>query len=415
MASADGADRAREMEVDAEVGTAPPASRITMIGPVELVAPVIAPSMSEEVVSSLDASAAMAEEADAARQAEMAQTGRDNYAPLDLHALWHDLSPETIPSGGSLRGLLVKVVSGRAQVNNYSMRALAAEALNQHQLIAGRLQEQAATIESQNDRIDTLEARLAVLENRFGGKPADLDHNLLRTVCTLTGKFAGGSADDFEVWEKKCQRVFEMLKLDALNWALCAETQLTDKAAQRWRQVREDELKDVPHPTWQQFHDHMSPMFAQADREAKAVAKWEAGLALRTKTVPGASAYAREVQDTVRDMGGKKPSTASAWSVYKKGLPPAWASIVSTAEALDKNSNENWTQNLATMIGEATKLLHTVINDSAPSPADVGGTGVGKGGQGGGNKKRGRDAEAPSAQPPAKRPATGKEIGRAHV
>ena len=199
MASADGADRAREMEVDAEVGTAPPASRITMIGHVELVAPVIAPSMSEEVVSSLNASAAMAEEADAAMQAEMAQTGRDNYAPLDLHALWHDLSPETIPSGGSLRGLLVKVVSGRAQVNDYSMRALAAVALNQHQLIAGRLQEQAATIESENDKIDSLEARLAVLENRFGGKPADLDHNLLRTVCALTGKFAGGSADDFEI------------------------------------------------------------------------------------------------------------------------------------------------------------------------------------------------------------------------
>ncbi|KAK9901095.1 hypothetical protein WJX75_003967 [Coccomyxa subellipsoidea] len=34
--------------------------------------------------------------------------------------------------------------------------------------------------------------------------------------------------------------------------------------------------------------------------------------------------------------------------------------------------------------------------------------GAGKGGQGGGNKKRTRDAEAPSAQPPAKRPATGK-------
>ena len=132
MASADGADRAREMEVDAGVGTAPPALRITMTGPVELAAPVIAPSMSEEVVSSLDASAAIAEEADAARQAEMAQTSRDNYAPLDLHALWHDLSPETIPSGGSLRGLLVKMVSGRAQVNNYSMRALVAEALNQH-------------------------------------------------------------------------------------------------------------------------------------------------------------------------------------------------------------------------------------------------------------------------------------------
>ncbi|KAK9917982.1 hypothetical protein WJX75_000257 [Coccomyxa subellipsoidea] len=74
--------------------------------------------------------------------------------------------------------------------------------------------------------------RLAVLENRFGGKPADLDHNLLRTVCTLTGKFAGGSADDVEVW----------------------------------------------------------------------------GSTLRTKTVSGASAYAREVQDTVRDLGGKKPS-----------------------------------------------------------------------------------------------------------
>lgn len=170
-----------------------------MSGPIELVAPVIAPSMSEEVVSSLDASAAMAEEADAAMQAEMAQTSRDNNAPLDSHALWHDLSPEIIPSGGSLRGLLVKVVSGRAQVNNYSMRALVAEALNQHQLIAGRLQEQAATIESQNNRIDSLDARLAILENRFGGKPADLDHNLLRTVCTLTGKFAGGSADDFEV------------------------------------------------------------------------------------------------------------------------------------------------------------------------------------------------------------------------
>jgi hypothetical protein len=55
------------------------------------------------------------------------------------------------------------------------------------------------------------------------------------------------------------------------------------------------------------------------------------------------------------------------------------------------------------MIGEATKLLHTVINDSARSPADVGGTGAGKGGQGGGNKKRSWDAEAPSAQPPAKR------------
>ena len=412
MASADGAVGAAEMEVDAEVGTAP-APRVTYVGNrAQLVAPVMAPSMSEEVVSSLDASNAMAEEADAAMQAEAEQCQRDNFAPLDLHTLFRDLRPETIPQGGSLRGLLVKVVSGEAMVNDRSMRALAAEALHQHELIAARLKEHSETIESQGDTIKSLEHRLGVLENRFGGKPADLDHNMLRTVCTLTGKFAGGSADDFEVWGEKCQRVFEMLKLDALNWAACAETQLTDKAAQRWRQIREEELKDVPHPTWQQFQEHMSPMFAQADREAKAVAKWEAGLALKTMTVLGVSAYARELQDTVRDMGIKKPSMSTAWSAYKKGLPGAWNTVISMAEASNKATNDNWTRTLASMIAEATGLLHTLINDSAPSSVGAGVQGAGQagqsGGQGGGGKKRGRDAGAPSAQPPAKRQAAGK-------
>ena len=61
--------------------------------------------------------------------------------------------------------------------------------------------------------------------------------------------------------------------------------QLEGKALLRWHQAHlTDELSPSELPTWQQFLQVMTPMFAEADREAKAEAKWES-LSLKKPTV----------------------------------------------------------------------------------------------------------------------------------
>ncbi|BDA42051.1 hypothetical protein COCOBI_02-8520 [Coccomyxa sp. Obi] len=266
---------------------------------------------------------------------------------------------------------------------------------------------------------------VAVLKNRFSGRPGVISPETIRTLMSVTSKFSGGSAEDFEAWSKQFERGCAMLNLDQTQYVKCAEMQLEGKASLRWHQAHlYDELTPCDLPTWQQFLHVMTPMFAEADREAKAEAKWDS-LSLKKQTVQGLSAYAREVQDAYVEMGNKRPSLHSAWTKYKQGLGSTSLTHLITMTETTCKDDPVWTGNLQDRITEATKVLHQLVTDTAI--AKTGGVGSSTGGQTGGGQKRSAKEVGVQSSTPAKRQAAGsgssgklseaqfKELRRSHA
>ena len=162
--------------------------------------------------------------------------------------------------------------------------------------------------------------------------------------------------------------------------------QLEGKASLRWHQpYLTDELTPSDLPTWQQFPQVMTPLFAEAEREAKAKAKWE-GLSLKNNIVQGLSAYTREIQDAYVKMGNNRPSIHSAWSKYKPGLNNVSSTHLITMTETACKDDPIWTGNLQGGINAATKVLHQLVTDTAT--AKIGGIGSNTGGQSGGGQRR---------------------------
>ncbi|CAL8466693.1 g6229 [Coccomyxa elongata] len=131
-------------------------------------------------------------------------------------------------------------------------------------------------------------------------------------------------------------------------------------------------------------------MFAEADREAKAEAKWES-VSLKKPTVQDLSTYAREVQDAYVEMGVKRPSIHNAWTKYKQGLGNETLThlircvMITMTETACKDLDPAWTGPLPGRIAAATKLLHRLVTDTAIAKS---GLGSGTSGQSGGGHKR---------------------------
>lgn len=77
-----------------------------------------------------------------------------------------------------------------------------------------------------NDLIETLRKEVVVLKNRFSGRPGVIPPEIIRTLMSVTSKFSGGSAEDFEAWSKQFERGCAMLNLDQTQYVKVAEMQL---------------------------------------------------------------------------------------------------------------------------------------------------------------------------------------------
>ncbi|CAL8469021.1 g8562 [Coccomyxa elongata] len=150
-------------------------------------------------------------------------------------------------------------------------------------------------------------------------------------------------------------------------------------------------------------------MFAEADREANAEAKWES-LSLRKPTVQGLSAYAREVQDAYVEMGVKRPSTHNAWTKYKQGLRnETLTHLITMTETACKDSDPAWTGPLPGRITAATNLLHRLVTDTAIAKSGLGGGTSGQ--SGGGHKRFAKEAGVQSGTGPASKRQSGDASG----
>ena len=300
--------------------------------------------------------------------------------------LWEDSG---LPRGRSLRSLIIAAIHKQAPIDEPMLRVALAGFASAIQELMKRVQNLEINLHAANDLIETLRREVVVLKNRFSGRPGVISPKMIRTLMSVTSKFSGGSAEDFETWSKQFERGCAMLNLDQLQYVKVAEMQLERKALLRWHHLT-DELSPSELPIWQQFLQVMTPMFAEADREAKAEAKWES-LSLKKPTVQGLSAYAREVQDAYVEMGVKRPSIHNAWTKYKHGLGnEALTYLITMTETACKDSDPAWTGPLPGRIATATKLFHRLVTDTAIAKTGIGGGASGQ--YGSGHKRSAKEA-----------------------
>ena len=318
-----------------------------------------------------------------------------NSAPLVLgNGLWSDAG---LDSSRTLRSLAIEMVNGSVAVSEQTLKAALAQLLHQDDHHSRQIHEQ-------QDTIDAIKRELSLLKDRSADRSARLEPGQIRTLMSMTSTFAGGSNEDFENWAKRFENACKMLDLKTVDYVKCAEMRLEEKAAQRWQQVCDNELQPGENPGWQQFLDWMTPMFARADKEAKAVAAWE-DLALKSRTVRGLSTYGREVLETYTEMGKKKPNSENAWSKFKQGLPASYSNMVTMAETVHKD-DEVWKGNLAGRIGAATTMLHAMLNDTVTPKKGAGSEDVGM--------KRGADGAGLDDEPadPKRKQKAAKDVER---
>ncbi|CAL8465841.1 g5377 [Coccomyxa elongata] len=265
----------------------------------------------------------------------------------------------------------------QAPIDEPVLRVAVADFAAAIQELMKRVQNLEINLHAANDLVETLRREVAVLKDRFSGRRG-------REGCA-------------------------MLNLDQTQYVKVAEMQLVGKALLRWHQAhRTDELTPSVLPTWQQFLQVMTPMFAEADRDAKAEAKWES-LSLKKPTVQGMSAYAREVEDAYVEMGVKRPSTHNAWMKYKQGLGNETLHLITMTETACKDTDPAWTGPLPGRIAAATKLLHRLVTDTTVAKSGLGG---GAGGpSGGGHKRSAKEAGVQSSTGPASKRQSGGASG----
>ncbi|CAL8466692.1 g6228 [Coccomyxa elongata] len=162
----------------------------------------------------------------------LAQIAEENNVPLILSSeLWEDAG---LSRGRSLRSLIIAAVHKQAPIDEPVLRVALADFASAIQELMKRVQSLEVNLHAANNLVETLRREVAVLKNRFSGRPGVISPETIRTLMSVTSKFSGGSAEDFETWSKQFERGCAMLNLDPTQYVKVAEMQLEGKALLRW-------------------------------------------------------------------------------------------------------------------------------------------------------------------------------------
>lgn len=157
-------------------------------------------SRPDEGESDYQVSDVLAEEARAASELaeveRLAQIQEENDIPLVLSdELWKDAD---LQRGRTLRSHVVAAANKHAPIDEPTLRVAMADYCHTSNKLIHKVNALEQNLRADNELIEILRKEVAVLKNRFSGRPGVISPEMIRTLMSVTSKFSGGSAKDFE-------------------------------------------------------------------------------------------------------------------------------------------------------------------------------------------------------------------------
>ena len=207
------------------------------------------------------------------------------------------------------------------------------------------------------------QAQLTELQNKGAALPLTSEpvHAPSEAIAML-GRIPPFASDQeskmtFDAWAKLFVEHATLRNLPPSCWVAVAKTNLSGSARARWNTV--EASMSVSVPTWDDFVQSMTPMFASADRKLASAKAWNRAVGRECQLdLKQLQDFGRTLVGLFTDMGPVKPiTTEGAVDAYLKCLPIAVRGVI----AMDKRNNPEHYSTLDGAVTRATGLLADVV------------------------------------------------------